>query len=156
MPRSLTCLRIDVTVTRGLHLEHESKLLAGVTLTSSSFFLPHVESVHRITTADVQWSTGLPLGGATIDLLSSADNDAFCSSRWTLFGTSTAWHFVSSWKRTLVSCVTVEQLRIRPHSPTCRHARHASQTSHVIGFRLLTLVKMTMRSLLRKLSIFNL
>ena len=55
-------------------------------------------------TADVQWFTGLPLGGATIDLLSSADSYAW----WTLFGTSTAWHFVSSWKRTLVSCVTVE------------------------------------------------
>ena len=38
----------------------------------------------------------------------------------------------------------------------CHHARHASQTSHVIIFLLLTLVKMTMRSLLRKLSILNL
>ena len=38
----------------------------------------------------------------------------------------------------------------------CHHARHANQTSHVIVFRLLNLVKVTMRSLLRKVSILNL
>ena len=38
----------------------------------------------------------------------------------------------------------------------CYHARHTGQTSHVIIFRLLILVKMIMRSLLRRLSILKL
>ena len=47
-------------------------------------------------------------------------------------------------------------LQLLLYSITCHHARHANQTFHVIVFRLLTLVKMTLRSLLRKLSILNL
>ena len=40
---------------------------------------------------------------------------------WALFGTSTALHFVSSWKQTLVSCVRVEHATIRLHTLAPSH-----------------------------------
>ena len=112
------CLRIDVSFTRGLHLEHESELLVGVTplsllpLSSCHTWNLFTGSACRMTTAApllmYNGSQDYHLEAPQIDLLSSADSDAVCSAWWTLFGTSTARHFVSRWNRTLVSFVTVE------------------------------------------------
>ena len=58
--------------------------------------------------------------------------------------------------RHLATRVKEHALHLLLYPIICHHARHAGQNSYVIIFRLLTLVKMTMRSLLRKLSILNL
>ena len=68
---------------------------------------------HCSTTADIQWFTGLPLEGATIDLLSSADSDAVFSVWWTILLDTLSPAGSEPWFPAWQSSM----LRIRPRTP---------------------------------------